>query len=215
MVGKGPRVCVDEATEECELTEEASTFADKVNTLRADGHCEGMVVLASVRFNLQTQNKTSEVPADPEVIDAIIRGFATMFLPEVQAEARDWMSESLTDLVTVLSATLAEDRIAYGLGIYTKTGGHEVLPYAVEYPSHDVARVLIYDPNWPLQERYIELNLAHDTWRFSFAGVDQEADMDPWTGGRGDIDLNSISVRVKALSALRGEPLDPVGTVWE
>ena len=142
------------------------------------------------------------------MIDAIIFGFATIFLPEVQAEVRAWESSSLADAVALLAADLESGRLDYGMGIYTEFGGHEVLPYAIEYPTEHLARVLVYDPNWPLVERHVDIDLAAETWRFSFAGDDPDADPYAWTGDASMLDLNSIPLRAAAREA-RGVELTP------
>jgi hypothetical protein len=51
MFGGGPEVCVDGVAEPCTLTAEAAAWARMVNQARATGHCEGLVALASARFN--------------------------------------------------------------------------------------------------------------------------------------------------------------------
>ena len=207
-VGGGPRVCVDGVTDPCVLTEEATIFADAVNEARAAGHCEGMVVYAAVRHRFGLRPDTSSLPPDERVVNAIIRAFATIFLPEVQAEGRTWSATSLADKVAELAAALAEGRLEYGMGIYRPDGGHEVLPYAIEYPSATVARVFVYDPNWPMVARYVDIDPDTERWRFSFAADDQANDPWAWNGGEADLDLNSISVRAAALES-RGVDLAP------
>jgi len=207
-VGGGPRVCVDGISDPCVLTEEATIFAEAVNEARAAGHCEGMVVYAAVRHRRGLEPATSSLLPDERVVNAIIRAFSTMFLPEVQSEGRTWSATSLADKVAELAAALAEGRLEYGMGIYRPDGGHEVLPYAIEYPEPTLARVLVYDPNWPLVERFVDIDLEWDRWRFSFAGNDQATDPWAWSGGTADLDLNSISVRAAALEA-RGVDLAP------
>jgi hypothetical protein len=208
MVGSGPRVCVDGVADPCELTEEATIFADTVNQARRAGHCEGMVLVAAARQRWGLSPDTSSLEPTEAVVNAIIRAFATIFLPEVQAEARSWVEKSLADTVAELSAALAEGKIEYGMGIYRPDGGHEVLPYRIEYPSPTLARVFVYDPNWPLVERYVDLDLERDSWRFSFAATNQSSDPYAWTGGEADLDLTSISIRAAALEA-RGVELTP------
>jgi len=222
LAGTGPRVCVDGVAESeldgvsdleggdppCEVTEEAAAFIERVEAARVGGHCEGMVVIAALRYTWGLDPVSAEVPDDERTINAIIRAFATIFLPEVQAEARSWMSTSLADKVEVLALALSEGILDYGMGIYRPDGGHEVLPYAIEYPRQGLARIMVYDTNWPGVERFVDIDLKNDTWRFSFAGDDQETDPYAWTGGHEDLDLNSVAVRVAALEA-RGVVVAP------
>jgi hypothetical protein len=222
VAGTGPRICVDGVEDQeldedwdlegsdapCEVTEEAAEFIEMVEAYRVGGHCEGMVVLAALRYSWGSEPVTSEVPDDERTINAIIRAFATIFLPEVQAEARSWISTSLADTVETLALALSEGTLDYGMGIYRPDGGHEVLPYAIEYPRENLARIMVYDTNWPGVERFVEIDLKNDTWRFSFAGDDQATDPHAWEGGHEDLDLNSVSVRIAALEA-RGVVVAP------
>lgn len=207
----GPRVCVDGITDPCVLTEDATIFAEAVNEARRAGHCEGMVVLAAARHHWKLSPSTAKLQPTEQVVNDIIRGFATIFLPEVQAEIRTWRETSLADTVVELASKLADGRIDYGMGIYRPDGGHEVLPYAIEYPNPTTARVLVYDPNWPMVERYVDLDLENNRWRFSFAATDQDGDPYAWSGGPEDLDLNSIPLRAAALEA-RGVDLTPPTT---
>ena len=208
MVGPGPRICLDGVADPCVPTEEAATVIDAVESARRAGHCEGMVVIAAVRHNWGLAPVTAQLPPNALVIDVIIRAFSTIFLPEVRTLERNWASNSLADDVALLAEALDAGRLDYGMGIYLPEGGHEVLPYAIEYPTPDVARVLVYDPNWPLAQRHIDIDLAADTWRFSFSGDDPSNDDRAWSGDASMLDLNSIAVRVTALEA-RGADLTP------
>jgi hypothetical protein len=82
-----------------------------------------------------------------------------------------------------------------------RVAGHEVLPYAITYPRENLARIAVYDSNWPGVERFIALDLRADTWRFSFGGDDPETDPFAWEGTHEDLGLNSIQVRIDALEA--------------
>jgi hypothetical protein len=100
--------------------------------------------------------------------------------------------------VNELVSSMKTGSVEYSLGIYTPTGGHAVLPYAVEFPSKDLAVVKVYDSNWPGKERYVVFDLAADKWFFSFNGQDPQKDECAWTGKAGDVDLTPMSVRTSA-----------------
>ena len=222
VLGTGPRICIEGTVGEpvgdgwlmegsdqpCEVTAEAAEIIAKVESARAAGHCEGLVVLAALRYTWGLDPVTAELVPDERIINAIIRAFATIFLPEVQAEARSWISTSLADTVEVLATALSQGSLDYGMGLYTPEGGHEVLPYAITYPRENLARIAVYDSNWPGVERFVELDLRADTWRFSFGGEDPETDAFAWEGTHADLDLNSVQLRIDALEA-RGARVEP------
>lgn len=197
MFGATPDVCVG-GKEPCVPTPEAAAFARMVNQARASGHCEGLVALAASRFIEKVTPKTGELQKDDEVTHAILRAFATQFLPESQDETKGWAKKSVPDILAALQLTLAQDKPEYTLNLYTESGGHAVLPTAIEFPDNDTAVVRLYDSNWPGQERSATFDLKTNEWSFSFSGKDPANDPRIWTGGKGDLDLTSLTSRTKS-----------------
>ncbi len=190
--------CVDGVTDPCQPTAEAAAWARMVNQSRASGHCEGLVVQAAARFRAGESPRTGELSNDPDVTSAIIRAFATQFLPETQRESAKWARRSLEEIVNALRESFETGEESYSLGVYTDVGGHAVLPYAVEFPSKSIAIIKVYDSNWPGQDRAVIIDLQQRRWTFSFAGIDPLRDPCAWSGGEGDIDLTPLSARVDA-----------------
>jgi alpha-tubulin suppressor-like RCC1 family protein/uncharacterized protein YjdB len=195
MFGSGEEICVGGVATPCKLTAEASAWARMVNQSRASGHCEGLVAIASTRFNNKETPDTVKLPTQDETLHAIMRAFATQFLPEVQDSITLWLNKSLEEKVDELKTSFATGKLNYTLGVYTDGGGHAVLPYAIEYPTPTTPRILLYDSNWPGKNRYVDVDLTAKTWRFSFSSEDPEADTAAWTGGPQDMDLTPLSAR--------------------
>ena len=194
----GKEACVGGVQEPCSPTTQAAAWARMVNEARASGHCEGLAVQAAARFDSKETPATGALLNAGDVTHGIMRAFATQFLPEVQDATNSWAKKSLSDIVNELVSSMKTGSVAYSLGIYTPTGGHAVLPYAVEFPSKDLAVIKVYDSNWPGKERYVVIDLAADKWFFSFNGQDPQKDECAWTGKAGDIDLTPMSVRTSA-----------------
>ena len=194
MFGSGPDVCRG-GTTPCIATPEAAAFARMVNQARTSGHCEGLVVLAASRFIRKVEPKTSALDKDVEVLHAILRAFATQFIPETQDEADGFAKKSLKEIVAALAASFAQGTPDYSLGVYSATGGHALLPYALEFPEKDTAVIKVYDSNWPGADRYVTADLAKGEWSFSFSGKDPANDPKMWRGKKGDIDLISLKTR--------------------
>ena len=195
MFGATPDICVDGVTDPCNPTAEAAAWARMVNDSRAAGHCEGFVVLAAARFSQAVKPNTVELLNQGDVTHGIMRAFATQFLKETQDETNQWAKKSIKDKVAALEASFAKKIVGYSLGVYTDEGGHAVLPYAVEYESADLAKIKIYDSNWPGQDRFVKVDLAAGTWEFSFAGADPNNDPNAWKGKSKDIDITSMDAR--------------------
>ena len=195
MFGSGSEICVGGVATPCKLTAEASAWARMVNQSRASGACEGLVAIASTRFNKKEQPSTVKIPAQDEALHAIMRAFATQFLPEVQEAITMWLNKSLDEKIAELTKSFTAGTLDYTLGLYTEGGGHALLPYAIEYPTPTTPKILLYDSNWPGKNRYIDVDLKAKTWRFSFSGEDPATDPDAWTGGPQDMDLTPLTAR--------------------
>jgi len=194
MFGSDATVCVGGKSDPCVLTAEAAAWAQMVNQSRASGHCQGLAVIAAQRFNENASPPTVKLRSGEETVHAVSRAFATQFLPEVQDEATVWINKSLSEKVDALSSSFKLKKTTYTLGLYNESGGHAVTPFAIEYPTKDIARIMIYDSNWPGRNRYVDVNLASKTWTFSFSGEDPENDPKLWKGVATDMDLSSVDV---------------------
>jgi len=197
MFGNGPDVCV-EGTDPCQPTAEAAAWAAMVNDNRAAGHCEGFAVLSANRFAAGKTPPSVQLTMDPTVTKDIMRAFATQFFQSTQEETIAWQGKSLKDKVAALESAFASKKAIYTLAIYTAEGGHAVLPYAIEYTSPDVAKIKIYDSNWPGQERWVTVDLANETWTFPYSGADPNNDPAAWSGGPKDLDITSMTARDSA-----------------
>ena len=191
----GPEACVGGVVAPCDPIAEAAAWARMVNQARASGACEGMVVEASKRFDLSLSPPTVDLANEGEVTHEIIRTFATQFLPEVQEETLGWGKKSLAAIVAELVESFKSGKAKYSMGLYVERGGHALLPYAVEFPTPDLAVIQLYDSNWPGKNRYVEVDLKAKQWRFSFSGEDPANDPAAWTGGQGFMDLTALDTR--------------------
>ena len=197
MFGLSKDVCVG-GTMPCTLVPEAAAFARLVNEARASGHCEGLVVSAGERFNSAAEPSTVTLENKGDITHGLMRTFATQFLKEVVADTEKWTAASLKEKVAALEASFAKSEISYTLGVFSSSGGHAVLPYALEWVKQDVVKIKLYDSNWPGQDRYVTVDLKADKWTFAYSGKDPANDPQAWTGGPGDMDMTSMASRTSA-----------------
>jgi len=203
MFGGG--ACVNGITTPCTPTAQASAWAKMVNESRASGHCEGLAVQAASRFDAKATPATEALTNSGDVTHGIIRAFATQFLPEVQDVTESWAKKSLVDIVNELSTSFGNKSVSYTMGLYTPSGGHAVLPYAIEFPKPDLAVVKVYDSNWPEMERYVVIDLAAKIWYFSFSGENPQEDSCAWSGKAGDMDITPMDARTSATCPFCGD----------
>ncbi|MGB0730504.1 MAG: hypothetical protein ACPGT1_11745, partial [Ilumatobacteraceae bacterium] len=189
LFGDSSDVCASGSGADCVLTAEAAQFAQMVNTARSWGHCEGFSILAAGRYNDGLEPVSSELLDSPDVLHALMRGVASQFLPEVQAEADKWAQASLLDKVLYVQRSLDDGMLDVSVGIYTDDAGHALLPYKVTWDGDDYAQIWVYDSNQPGLTVSIQVDLAAKTWRFPYAGGQT------WSGGSSMLDLVSIDDR--------------------
>jgi|GEM_PF-1992267 len=111
----------------------------------------------------------------------------------------------MTEKVAAIDAALKEKKLEYVIGVYSDVGGHAVLPHAIEYPDENTAKIHVYDSNWPGKDRFITVDMKEDSWSFSFAGTNPDADPKIWSGGKGDFDLTSMTARSDGRCPFCGE----------
>jgi hypothetical protein len=201
----GARACASGSGEKCSPTAQAAAWAQMVNEARKSGHCEGLAVQASARFDTKENPPTVELPNEGDVTHGIMRAFATQFLPEVQDATNEWSKKSLVEILNELHKSFQEGGTQYTLGVYTPTGGHAVLPYALEFPSKDLVVIKVYDSNWPGMERYVVIDLKAEQWFFSFSSTNPQKDECAWTGKAGDLDITPISARTAGTCPFCGD----------
>ena len=201
----GASACVNKDAASCAPTAQAGEWAQMVNDARISGHCEGLAVQSSERFNSKQNPPTVDLKNEGDVTHGIMRAFATQFLPEVQDATNEWSKKSLVEIVNELSASFKSGESKYTLGLYTESGGHAVLPYALEFPNKDLAVIKVYDSNWPGMDRYVVIDLKAKTWFFSFSGQDPQKDECAWTGGDGQMDITPIDARTAGTCPFCGD----------
>jgi hypothetical protein len=205
MFGNSADVCVG-GKEPCVPTAEAAAFARMVNQARASGHCEGLVALAASRFVEKVSPATKDLAKDTDVVHAILRAFATQFLPASQTETNGWAKKSIDTILAAIAANLKKDVPEFTLNLYTDHGGHALLPLSIDFPDNDHAVVHVYDSNWPDKDRYVSFDLKKKEWSFSFSGKDQANDPKMWSGKKGDLDLTSLTSRTTGTCPFCGAP---------
>ncbi|MEE3251852.1 MAG: hypothetical protein VX268_06340, partial [Actinomycetota bacterium] len=180
----------------CTPTPAAMEWINMVAQAMSGGVCEGMTVAILDRFLVRTDPGAFDVRKDRLVERSLSRLFATQFLGDVIDATAQWRAQPLKAIVAELGRSLSDPRNEqYTIGIYSSHGGHSVLPYQLEWVDRTNVRVYIYDPNWPGEIRWIDMDVKEGTWVFAFAATNPDEAADAWAGGLGTIDLTPISSR--------------------
>lgn len=172
----GPMVCEGTSTAEmCTLVPQARQWMEQQNGVMNNGHCEGLAVLAAQMYaglidpmNFGGGANAFALPLMSN--EALQREIALWFVTQSTVTGIE-SSISPRDVVARLERDLAMGRTFRGtvLGVYTSPGrgnGHAVTPYLVRHPSPTTAEILVYDNNYPNQEKVVTVDMTANTWRY-------------------------------------------------
>jgi hypothetical protein len=175
----GDQVCAEINGDECILTPPAEEQMDKFNESMAGGHCDGMAAL-SLLFYLDKEKPddfgASTTAAltfeDNDILQSeIARWFATQLTSPTYTSKVKYIDDKITPSQTVdlLVKAMTDKSEAYTIAFFKRgyQAGHAVTPYAVVDKGGGIVHILIYDNNFPGEERHIEVNRNTDTWSYS------------------------------------------------
>ncbi len=173
----GSQVCADAKLRRCDLIPEAQAWLTSTNQAMAGGHCYGFSVLAELIWQRKLSVTSLGAPAPSGlVIDEnqalqrqIAYDWALQTLDSVQdRRVTGTPDQILAQLRQVLKPNPPE---TYTIAIWKRdgTGGHAVTPYAVRNDGGGKFDVLIYDNNWPGQNRAISFDIKANTWTYHAA----------------------------------------------
>lgn len=165
----GAQVCLTGTGETCELVPPAKQWMENENAAMAGGHCMGFSVTALRIFEKSLNASTFGADKAP---DLEIRGN----LPLQETIAENWVYQDLplvkkatvsgtpNALLDKLKQSLNDGSESYTLGIFNKTGGHAITPFAVEDKGSGKVNVLVYDNNFPGIVRAVAFDTNADAW---------------------------------------------------
>lgn len=172
----GNTVCKAVTASGCVLTATAQVWMDKINKDMDGGHCEGMAALSKLIFTGQVRlqdldpnaRTIADLKADNPLVQAeIARWFATQYVPPTATnEIKD---QTPSQIVDTLVQQLKQGTGPFTMGIYQPDGkgGHAITPYSVVDMGNGIVRVMVYDNNYPGEERFIEVNKNDNTWKYT------------------------------------------------
>jgi MYXO-CTERM domain-containing protein len=201
----GDVVCASGTGASCQLTPQAQQWLEQTSESMNGGHCEGMAVL-SLRLFLEMDDAARY--GGPNAFALSLEGnellqreigywFALQGVaPVSNAETR----VAPAQIVELLYASFYEDGPVYTLGFYKRgfREGHAVTPYDIVEEGDGYAFILVYDNNYPSQERWIEVDLENNTWRYD-ASTSPEVPSSAYEG-----DATSLTLGVTRMDVRTG-----------
>lgn len=184
------------------LTPPAERWMNMANEAMAYGHCEGMAVLSVLMYF----NKISPLKFEGnETIDLSLRKEL------LQREIAYWWSTQVTSpggsvkvrdspnaVLAALTKAFEGGRNTtewWVMGIFKPdgSGGHSITPIAVEEINNSTAEILVYDNNFPKDEKAIVINKSADTWSY-YASINPNEPSSLYTGNASTRSLEVVSI---------------------
>lgn len=171
----GDEVCARVVMGICSPTTVAETAIDHWNDAMSGGHCFGMAVLAGLYSTKKLSpfplampwQSVYDMPVSAPLDELIARLFITQgYPPSTSAGSSDTVADTLGKL---RSAWARGDN--YVLGIFTEdqTAGHAITPIALRDLGAGKRGIVVYDNNYPGEEKMVVADPAANTWFYSTA----------------------------------------------
>ncbi len=169
----GTQVCKSVAQDgTCTLTKVAEKWMNEINSVVANGHCEGMAVLSSLfysgienpsDFGASSVNNLS-LKNNRSLQREIAYWFTTQWFMD------DYLIENdpKTQVNYLIKHFNSDPNTPIPLGIYQRnlSGGHAVTAYAVIDRGNGIYLIMVYDNNYPNEERYITVDTIKNSWSY-------------------------------------------------
>lgn len=186
----GDAVCAapPDASGSCPLTPPADRWMQEGNASMNGGHCEGFAVLSQLIYSgvvdVQKFGAVKAIDLQVPGNEALQRELAYWF----QTQDTTWGLQQLLppkEMVDYLNEQYAKDaKNLFRLGIMKedKTGGHAITAYAVKDQGNGIFWVMVYDNNYPGEERHMTVDANANTWEYE-ASINPTVQPDLYKGG--------------------------------
>lgn len=171
----GDAACGSGTGPTCTLSPQAQQWMEMISEAMNGGHCEGMAVL-SLNMYLGRQSPTDFGAPTTNALtlagnEPLQREIGYWFA--LQAVAPTSMSRipgTPVEQADRLRTSFMGNGERYTIAIFKSdfTGGHAVTPYDVR-DEDGRTRIVVYDNNFPGQERFIDIDPAANTWQYEAA----------------------------------------------
>src|SRR6185295_6971375 len=173
--------------ESCVLTPPAEQWMEQNNASMNGGHCEGFAVLSQMIYNgivdptVFGASRTADLQIENN--EALQHELAYWFA----TQGTTWNLQQVLapkDMVNYLIAEYMKDpKNLFRLGIMKEdqTGGHAITAYEVRDQGNGVYWIMVYDNNYPGQERHMTVDTNANTSEYE-ASINPSVEPDLYKG---------------------------------
>ncbi len=195
----GDQVCASMAGGECVLTPPAKQWMEQINDYMSGGHCEGMAVLSMLMYSNHVDvgnfggSTAQELSINDEALQReIAMWWATQATwPAATVKINETPSAVVDALIeTYTSYPSPQEEWVMGIYMADFSGGHAITPYAVVDQGGGIYHIMVYDNNWPNEERVVEVDYNANTWKYQ-AAINPDA---PESLYEGNADTHTLEI---------------------
>lgn len=171
----------------CTLTPPASQWMEQTNASMGGGHCEGFAVLSQLIYAdvVDPNQFGGDVAASFQLQnnEGLQRELAYWFATQGPTWGLQRIGTAKDQVEFLIEAYQQNPTDLYRIGVLKPdgTGGHAITAYAVEDKGNGLYWIMVYDNNYPGQERYIQVDANAGTWQYE-AAINPKVEPDLYTG---------------------------------
>lgn len=185
----GNQVCASGSGQSCVLTPPAKQWMEQQNQSMDGGHCSGYSIMSALVYSgsvsasdfgaaaINDLNLAGNTPLQREIAYwAATQGL----LPGGGMDSQNKDYDYVLDTLNAELAKPAAERQLFELGIQKRdqSGGHSILPYAIDSLGNNKFDVLVYDNNYPGREMRINIDRTAKTWKYATSADPSQAASD-------------------------------------
>jgi hypothetical protein len=187
----GDAVCAAPADSSgtCVLTPPASQWMEQRNAGLNGGHCEGFAALSQLIYGGKidpnqfgaARTMDLQIPGN----DALQRELAFWWATQIPTFDSLIRFPNPKDAVDYMQAAYAENpKNMLAIGIYKedRTGGHAITGYGVQDQGNGIFWIMVYDNNYPGEERHVVVDTNTQTWEYE-AAINPTVEPSTYRGG--------------------------------
>lgn len=170
----GDDVCARIVNGRCHLSAAAEVMQDQFNSVIDGGHCLGMASVSALAERGMLSRPLIPGATAPTVyglpvsraLDALIAQYAASQI--VEPVATEIRAGSVREVLSELEAAWAAGT-NYVLAVQGDIGGHAVVPIALRDLGAGRTGIVVYDNNYPGEQKVIVANSERNTWYYTTA----------------------------------------------
>lgn len=198
----GDRVCACLKDGQCTLTNPAKMWMEAAISAMSSGHCEGLAVLSDLIYYSKINPSSFGGPSAIDLSlknELLQREIGYWWVTQVtNPGGSEKVKDSPNAVLDKLARSFAQGKSAnewWVMGLYLPdgSGGHAITPYAVQDMGNNTFRIMVYDNNWPKDQRFVEVNRTSNTWRYQ-ASINPDEQSTLYVGNASTKTLEIVSI---------------------